>query len=246
MMYMVNKIAAPKAVFKQYDKQLFYVKDKGDLSLLKPAFPLALNVVLPRLAPLECATLAGEVFKLPGLTNDAKGRMLEFYLIYAISKSRCDMPCSVMQSMQSRSVLPISVNKPVVVRFPGKGVPAGPLPTTPTLYVPQLGTYGDVDFLIYDPSTNAHPVLWAFQVTLRNHPWQHVNEWKTGTATDPTVFDAWKQFCPANTQLFKVWIVRANTSAPTSKPFLAACRGHRWSSVDKLIDYFPALENLKL
>ena len=243
MLYMVNELELPIATKLTFDRQLFYASMGETGMRIIPTFPLAKDMVLERIEPLDCDVLAEEVFKC-GLTNDAKGRMAEYYIINCLQKSRkiCLPDLAYVGGHQFGGR---DVNTPIrVERFHGLTVPEKlPPGDLAVLFVPSSGKYPDIDFFLYEPGLHR---LLAFQVTVRTEPWYHPSTSK--------VLSHWKEFCPADTDIIKVWFTLFPLGAafkPTSdaqRSFLAQCKG------DLCLDFsqapvraaFPALSHLKL
>lgn len=88
MLYMANGLALPTDEDLVFDRQLFFLTSpSGGFHHLRPAFPLALDMVLKRLQPLDSEVFTKEVFE-SALPNDAKGRMAEYYIIQCLTKHR--------------------------------------------------------------------------------------------------------------------------------------------------------------
>jgi hypothetical protein len=185
--------------------------------------------------------LAKEIFQRPYLPNDAKGRMVAYYIIQCITKD-CHLTLPVGDDVVEET-LNVDVH---VVRFHTILPPH--LPTNKvTLFVPASPRYTDVDFLLFDPQQSS---LYSFQVTVQAEPWAHSNTWIAGTPQNRTIYDEWLDFCsPKKTT--KIWVVA--TSLGTSikpkgkgkpKKFLMERADHRWvkfgdSDVQR---QFPALQ----
>lgn len=168
---MANDLALDYGDVLLYDRQLFYKKSlEPQKQALLPAFPLAKEAIRMRLDTMDTEILATAVLG-SALSNDAKGRMVEFYLIQSICNCGLIADYEVVGGMGL--VKQLAVAKPAAVkRFYGESTPAIPRPTGVTMLVPLNENYPDLDFLHYNP-TGAVPRLHAFQVAVQADPSQH-------------------------------------------------------------------------
>lgn len=249
MLYMANDLALPTADKLVFDRQLFFLTPpSGGFHHIRPTFPLALDMVLNRLQPLDSEVFTKEVFE-SALPNDAKGRMAEYYIIQCLTKHRhLTLPLYPVRGDIRDDRLDVDL---VVERFHDIIPPH--LPTHLTLFVPSSAKYNDVDFLLFDPHTSR---LYCFQVTVQAEPWEHANTWIAGDGTSKgrTIYDEWMKFCSPN-MTTKVWFVvtslgkaiQPKTKGAKPKKFLAECTTHKWVTFGdpEVKQHFPALKYFK-